>query len=1139
MQQPAAANAEPIPGYRLLERLGRGGYGEVWKAEAPGGMHKAIKFVFGDMDSVGGDNKGAEQEFRSLNRVKTIRHPFLLSLERIEVIDGQLLIVMELADRNLFDRFAEATDSGLQGIPRAELLRYMEEAAEALDLMNLHHQIQHLDIKPQNLFLVGRHIKVADFGLAKDLEGTRADLTGGMTPLYAPPETSDGWVSRQSDQYSLAIVYMEMLIGKTPFNGTTARQLIMQHISAVPDLAGLPSPDREAVLKALSKKPDDRFSSCTDFVKALVGEERRAITPRDLKPVTIAESPRPATASPTGNSTKRVLLPTSKSMPALVTPRSKEWRPTSLSAARKASHTPGPSSRVTAPDEIVGDGVLTPTLFVGLGGTGLSFLRGTRQLIADRFGRPTLPHMRWLLIDTDPLVRETATAGSSVSAMESDDVLLAMLRRPAHYLAREGIPPVDSWLKQEDLFRIPRTPCTEGIRGIGRLALCDHYHVICHRIRTALEPLLNPTYLEEADRITGLGVLSNIPRVVVATSLTGGTGSGMFLDVTYLIRRELKNLGCPNARVSGLLGVPSWVSQTTKSQNIGNVRAALAELNHYHHPESCYSATFDSREGIITNPDRPFHRVTFIPLPGNYDRLESKRSESLAAEVLITEMLTPLGRTTNLESNTLNNRPFTVVGLQRLSWPRKAILRSAAALLAKRTLTAWSEKATEFAGTQPGDLIEAQWQERQLGRETLRGILQDDLDRVLGLPLQDAMLQAFRPPAGNELDENDPAYVNQAFEKLISLTGYPGLDENEKPATIPNALQAKVKEIGSRADSRLGSFILSLIEQPGLRLAGAEEAIRVLRGRAGKALANVERAAESAEESAATLFVPLQQQGCAPTSKSFLRGPQKTCTAAEALRSMRGWALSRTQGQVFRACAAVYRIILGSIPEVQREVTIIRNQLTAFLKQMQDVTHATEEADSLSRSVFPDGASSISESAARLLDAIRPEELREFEHSLQGRVRHECRGVIGACTRPKEHGTALLGLVIDQATRFLEPRLSSSGTSPILIALAATDEEATEDRIADLIDRATPTDLGQGKPNLTVLGVPASAETAVEIVRSFCREEIRVAASTEDFVIWRETRRQSVHAFPKLCGETNDDTQLGHSRSDVNWLPLS
>src|SRR5438034_11820186 len=95
------SQSEPIPGYRLLERLGRGGYGEVWKCEAPGGIQKAIKFVSDNADGLSGDGQAAEQEYRSLNRVKTIRHPFLLSIERFEVIEGQLIIVMELADRNL------------------------------------------------------------------------------------------------------------------------------------------------------------------------------------------------------------------------------------------------------------------------------------------------------------------------------------------------------------------------------------------------------------------------------------------------------------------------------------------------------------------------------------------------------------------------------------------------------------------------------------------------------------------------------------------------------------------------------------------------------------------------------------------------------------------------------------------------------------------------------------------------------------------------------------------------------------------------------------------------------------------------------------------------------------------------------
>src|SRR5437763_853506 len=262
-------HAEPIPGYRLTERLGGGGFGEVWKAEAPGGLHKAIKFVYGDLGSANEDDQRAVQELKALNRVKTVRHPYILSLERFDTVDGQLIIVMELADRNLWDRFRECRSQGLTGIPREELLRYMEEAAEALDLMNTHYQIQHLDIKPQNLFLVFNHVKVGDFGLAKLLEGVRATVTGGVTPVYAAPETFEGWVSRFSDQYSLAIVFQEPLPGARPFNGANTRQLLMQHLNGKPDLNSLPPADTPIIARGLSKKPDDRWPTCTDMVRAL------------------------------------------------------------------------------------------------------------------------------------------------------------------------------------------------------------------------------------------------------------------------------------------------------------------------------------------------------------------------------------------------------------------------------------------------------------------------------------------------------------------------------------------------------------------------------------------------------------------------------------------------------------------------------------------------------------------------------------------------------------------------------------------------------------------------------------------------------------------------------------------------------
>ena len=219
------------------------------------------------MAAAGDDGHRAEQELKALSRVKTVRHPYILSLERFDIIDGQLIIVMELADRNLWDRFKECRAQGLPGIPRDELLSYMEETAEALDLMNSQHQLQHLDIKPQNLFLVHQHVKVADFGLVKDLEGMQASVTGGVTPVYAAPETFDGWVSRFCDQYSLAIVYQELLTGQRPFAGNNVRQLILQHLQARPTWRRCRRATSRSSPGRLAKNPDDRFPTCRDMVR--------------------------------------------------------------------------------------------------------------------------------------------------------------------------------------------------------------------------------------------------------------------------------------------------------------------------------------------------------------------------------------------------------------------------------------------------------------------------------------------------------------------------------------------------------------------------------------------------------------------------------------------------------------------------------------------------------------------------------------------------------------------------------------------------------------------------------------------------------------------------------------------------------
>jgi serine/threonine protein kinase len=272
------AGTEPLPGYRLVEPLGKGGFGEVWKCEVPGGLFKAVKFVRNEATAAG-QPSSLQQELEAFQSVKAIRHPFILSIERVEMIDGEMVTVMELADHNLQDRLVQCQADGLAGIPREELLGCLVEAAEALDVMNTQYGLLHLDVKPSNLFVVSNHLKVGDFGLVHRL-GQRgqedARREGGVTPLYVAPETLQGRFHRHSDQYNLGLAYQELLTGVHPCAGEHPRQVMMLHLTGQPNLGPLPEADRPCVARALSKDPDQRFPSCMTFVLALLAGQESA-----------------------------------------------------------------------------------------------------------------------------------------------------------------------------------------------------------------------------------------------------------------------------------------------------------------------------------------------------------------------------------------------------------------------------------------------------------------------------------------------------------------------------------------------------------------------------------------------------------------------------------------------------------------------------------------------------------------------------------------------------------------------------------------------------------------------------------------------------------------------------------------------
>ena len=301
---------EPVPGYRLTAFLGSGGFGEVWKATAPGGTEVAIK-----INNLG--MKGALKEFRSLKLVKRIQYPNLVPILAIwlknaqgeilqeaafEEIGGEsvrglsgtittntieyvprpepaeLVIAMGLGHKSLADRLQECRQQGLHGIPIDELLSYMQDAARAIDYLNSpRHEfgselkaIQHCDIKPPNILIVGDAAQVCDFGLAREVADLRSTSLA-LSPVYAAPEMIESNLpSSSTDQYSLAMSYLELRTGELPFpEHATAHSVIQAHLTGNIDLGRLPEAEREVIRRATARQPADRFGSASEMVAAL------------------------------------------------------------------------------------------------------------------------------------------------------------------------------------------------------------------------------------------------------------------------------------------------------------------------------------------------------------------------------------------------------------------------------------------------------------------------------------------------------------------------------------------------------------------------------------------------------------------------------------------------------------------------------------------------------------------------------------------------------------------------------------------------------------------------------------------------------------------------------------------------------
>lgn len=828
---------EPIPGYHVEARLGAGGYGEVWRAIAPGQLPKAIKIVYGYRD-----DRRAARELAALNRIKAVRHPFLLSLERIELVDGHLVIVTELADSSLRNLFDECRAADTPGIPRETLLLHLRDVADALDYINQEHSLQHMDVKPENLLLVGRRVKVADFGLVKDLEDVRCSALGGLTPVYAAPELFDGRPSQWSDQYSLAIVFQELLTGVLPFKGRTTAQLASQHLHARPRVDVLPATDQTTIIRALAKDPTQRFACCREMIDRLVDPRT------DYRP-------RPALSTGPSGETDTTAVKTEI-----------------LAAAGSAGTAAGQSgtsqrARVSLPAAVARDlpplappadpVEFRPTLVIGIGGLAAESLLALQRRIIDRFGGgEPLPALQLLLIDTDSETLRRATEDTQSGLLANDATLLLPLRAPTDY-RREAAARL-TWLSRRWIYNIPRSLKTEGFRPLGRLALTDHAERVTARLKRALHSATDAHAVEFSREQSGLNFVSGPPRVFVVASMSGGTGSGMVLDVGYLIRHLLGTGKYDDASLCGVLAHCAGRSARSRELAVANAYSCLVELGNYSATRGGYPGDACLKLESPASGTSPFDTTYAVRLGEDLDQPSFVAGAERIAEFLYQNTLTPAAhgfdraRQDSEPSDTQASSEPTLrtFGLGNLVGSHGVVPRSVVDAVCHQVLNRWKSPPTDpqadamVSLTNTAALLTSQFaaalSEDELLQEVTRRCTEAGLDLNVSAP-------AMHDLATAELGSDPACYLQNVLEELVANFRDRVGDAGKLPPAaliletidslfhaaggarsnrvcLESALDAHLKQRSAENSTELQNWILSLVASPHHRVVGTLKA---------------------------------------------------------------------------------------------------------------------------------------------------------------------------------------------------------------------------------------------------------------------------------------------------------------------------
>jgi serine/threonine-protein kinase len=296
-----------IGDYEIVGKLGAGGLGVVYEARHVISQRaEAMKVL---LPSQTGTAEMVERFRREVQLLATLNHPNIASLHNAFYYQDQLVMVMELIHgETLRDR------SRRIAMPLSAVLNY---ASQMLSALSFAHQagVVHRDIKPSNVMITeSESVKLLDFGIAisdRSIGLTTPGFLLGSLSYMSPEQLNGEKATTRSDIYSVAVTLYEVLTGRLPFTGATNYEIMLGHLQRTPVTpmevnAVIPPAVSQAVMRALSKDPQERFATANAFHAALLGMSPAAeqtLPQRSASPAaataTMPQATRPAPSAPT------------------------------------------------------------------------------------------------------------------------------------------------------------------------------------------------------------------------------------------------------------------------------------------------------------------------------------------------------------------------------------------------------------------------------------------------------------------------------------------------------------------------------------------------------------------------------------------------------------------------------------------------------------------------------------------------------------------------------------------------------------------------------------------------------------------------------------------------------------------------